>query len=1371
MLQPTTEYNIRIDVYELRDLKFNNGSQDITPNPYVEVKVGDQIRTTSKQTAVSSASIQASYNFTVTLTKADFECSSIEVNVMHAFILSSATIGSHILSFNYIYNRNQHWMYRNWVPLILAEKPWEVMGYILLTVGIFAPADQIPVIDESSALVNGSENEQVARIAAGPEVTLTLYNLGINIYKGQDIAPITGMYNLVEPFVCVRHGVSTMSTKCIKNESNPVWKVMISLPAYSPCSDSNVIIELWNGESKPTLLGKFRLDAFRLFKEPFPLTWVNLYWTQPPSGGAAELFASSNTSVTSLVPSSYAGRLLISAIAQKCQKCNIKSIQSAPLVNEPPMTRYILWIDVYEVTCRPDYQGEVILEFCIGPQTVASPSMPMYREPLIFDSQSGRLDETYFYLSDGQDPWDLFIYAITGSGEGLWTSAKYSKLSFTRIALENISREVAGNPTWYSLKSIYDSNNGYIFNVLADITIVAANTASDRPERLEYSLNHFFFRSFIYEGMNLPGISSILPNPYVKISIGDQSIQTRTIETTYVPQWYEAYETKVSLPKNLSLASDILIEVYHQNLSYIGYEQRLGYTTYKLTEVPKVWKTLPVWLKLRSTIGNAQNNTNTMILCSFELVSEIEVKNYPFYDDIRPSTIPADIRLFIVGIRMFESIKNPVVSISYGREVDTSSVPLWHDTTPSNATGNEGNWNFLHDFAITAELPKRHVFQSYFEVTVHGEVSGYSGNSDSISGFGTLYFNNTIPWYDEDTKKDSDKFFHLTTEEDIFLESSIEKNSIVGTTQNTEEDKNNKKVLNNMKSLVAPTSALASTGSIYDPDAANSLLYPVVDLIRADNRSLEIEVDINKVSQDNTDNKYINILADDEDQANMASKLKAVGTIFGFDATLLNFDLKVFADDEVDERFEIPYEMEQDLDLTELPYKSLPLVQLNSKGLYYVVGYLKYILCITQQPRDGQDYIVRNQIKRLEEEELKNFTTARQWIADQYTSMKPIVARCYILSARGLLPPSGDANPSVYIYIRSQESDSNISKSKKRSLYPSNIRDIGYVRHQGYRPEFNQVYEIGCILPRNAFVKISLIGTGTMSEEVIGTTFIDIEDRWFHPKVRTMIETNTVPIELRTLRIDNSIVSHGTLRAWYEILSEQAAKAIPVTPLASADPQTFQLRIVVWRVRQVPVESNTSISLYVSAVYNQEENNSETQSTETHYNSKDGTGVFNWRFVYNIKIPTQYPILKVQLWSYGLIQSENIGECSIDFSNDFGKARKHSSQILRIPRTWYGFTHPIQTNLQQGQVELEIAIVPSKISDVNPVGKGRDPPNVDPFLEDITENRTYVDWKGIGEVISSATSSIWTKAKRAFIIGAIIGVIALIIFLIVVLKN
>ena len=52
--------------------------------------------------------------------------------------------------------------------------------------------------------------------------------------------------------------------------------------------------------------------------------------------------------------------------------------------------------------------------------------------------------------------------------------------------------------------------------------------------------------------------------------------------------------------------------------------------------------------------------------------------------------------------------------------------------------------------------------------------------------------------------------------------------------------------------------------------------------------------------------------------------------------------------------------------------------------------------------------------------------------------------------------------------------------------------------------------------------------------------------------------------------------------------------------------------------------------------------------TDVHYASKDGRGIFNYRFKFNIETPIEFPRLKFQIYDYGLINNEAIGEAVLN---------------------------------------------------------------------------------------------------------------------------
>jgi Ca2+-dependent lipid-binding protein len=66
----------------------------------------------------------------------------------------------------------------------------------------------------------------------------------------------------------------------------------------------------------------------------------------------------------------------------------------------------------------------------------------------------------------------------------------------------------------------------------------------------------------IYEAINIPCIvDNELPSPYIKINVAESYARTHCIKNSVWPVWYEAFEIKVFLPINLSLAPDIRVSV------------------------------------------------------------------------------------------------------------------------------------------------------------------------------------------------------------------------------------------------------------------------------------------------------------------------------------------------------------------------------------------------------------------------------------------------------------------------------------------------------------------------------------------------------------------------------------------------------------------------------------------------------------------------------------------------------------------------------------------------------------------------------------------------------------------------------------------
>lgn len=123
--QTTIPYNVKVDIHELYNCRFTDSGKEIVPNPFVDVEICGQKKSTPTRQQTASAFFNSQFNFNVQLDPEDFLLSNVEVTALHAYMFSSAPIGSIVFSLSHIYGRPQHWLYRLWVGLKNPDFPAE----------------------------------------------------------------------------------------------------------------------------------------------------------------------------------------------------------------------------------------------------------------------------------------------------------------------------------------------------------------------------------------------------------------------------------------------------------------------------------------------------------------------------------------------------------------------------------------------------------------------------------------------------------------------------------------------------------------------------------------------------------------------------------------------------------------------------------------------------------------------------------------------------------------------------------------------------------------------------------------------------------------------------------------------------------------------------------------------------------------------------------------------------------------------------------------------------------------------------------------------------------------------------------------------
>ncbi|KAH8739078.1 hypothetical protein FG386_000945 [Cryptosporidium ryanae] len=443
----------------------------------------------------------------------------------------------------------------------------------------------------------------------------------------------------------------------------------------------------------------------------------------------------------------------------------------------------------------------------------------------------------------------------------------------------------------------------------------------------------------------------------------------------------------------------------------------------------------------------------------------------------------------------------------------------------------------------------------------------------------------------------------------------------------------------------------------------------------------------------------------------------------------------------------------------------------------------------------------------------------------QIADMSRLKVRIYILTGHGFVPPkintrnallslsgsggcSSDNEANWYINVKTGSNSTssldinstgnnsyNIRNNNKFNDDNNNLNNISNVItcfkggifeindlesiSKGFSPDFYKTYELDAILPVNALLTISIMNKSNNISTFYGRTYIDIEDRFFHPLYQKTLNSDTLlPIEIRQLYSHNEdLVSNitqspvGSLRCWIHVLPPELAILRPIYPLNPPTAEICQVRVVIYKLKNIPISKlvnnsgmtglikfgEPSISLMVKGLMSPNNNTVIEQDTDTHWNSSDGTAIFNWRFVFNIPVPCHFPILRLQVWNRGLLVfGDALSECSFDLSSYLMKSRKLNSKI-NINRTLINMCHPARPNEKRGEMEIEISILPLSLAESMPVGIGRDEPNRDPYLPDVTDHRNYITTSAFGKGFFTATSNVkWGAKLLTWLITAVV---------------
>ena len=173
------------------------------------------------------------------------------------------------------------------------------------------------------------------------------------------------------------------------------------------------------------------------------------------------------------------------------------------------------------------------------------------------------------------------------------------------------------------------------------------------------------------------------------------------------------------------------------------------------------------------------------------------------------------------------------------------------------------------------------------------------------------------------------------------------------------------------------------------------------------------------------------------------------------------------------------------------------------------------------------------------------------------------------------------------------------------------------------------------------------------SDELIGSTTIDLEDRYFSPQWQSV---KNKPVEFRQLYHESSSISQGTVRLWVEINSTLVPRnQFREWNIIPKPIEELEVRVIVYDTEDIKMGDDEGTSdVYTRVFFDPAE---ESKETDTHYRCSNGKASFNFRMLFHTRYPRMNNTLNVQLYDRDFIGSNDIiGEATLNIKEAFADA-------------------------------------------------------------------------------------------------------------------
>jgi len=307
----------------------------------------------------------------------------------------------------------------------------------------------------------------------------------------------------------------------------------------------------------------------------------------------------------------------------------------------------------------------------------------------------------------------------------------------------------------------------------------------------------------------------------------------------------------------------------------------------------------------------------------------------------------------------------------------------------------------------------------------------------------------------------------------------------------------------------------------------------------------------------------------------------------------------------------------------------------------------------------------------------------------------------------------------------------------------------GEGQQNNFMPGFYHVEERDIQLPQQGRLQLDMshLADGGFDglvgrEQLLGSTVVDLEDRWHSDSLKRATRRKRVPVEHRPL-VGSGLAGKngGSLEMRIEMLDSVKASEEPAANLAKPAPTVLEVRFVIRSTTGVRIVDGEHTDVKVVVELECDEYLADqsiypkSQSTDTHHNSRTGDAVFNWRVVFpQIAMPTTGCNVHFKVYDANTIVGDTyIGEVVIDIRRYLSKVSRDLDMFV-IEKGELAFKdgHSIGVDRKDevcdvGKVQFEMHVLTQGEAVHKLAGLGREEPNCYPQLAAPVDGRMWGD--------------------------------------------